>query len=104
MINDQPWTAPTEELESVIMNYCMNVLKLPFGEFWYKWFESSSYEQTKNMSLHIECNDGKLIEVIKQTLNKIPEIPIQKYFKLQCLPLPEYCDYKFLYHLHFKKQ
>ena len=37
-MTERTFPAPTEELELKLVEFCLNELHIPFGEFWYMWF------------------------------------------------------------------
>lgn len=100
MINKQPFTAPTEELELELIKFCIEVLNLNLGEFWYKWFPAKRVLLNKNHTLHIECNQPNLIILIG---DKFPEyFGFEKFYEIRMVTLPGYCDFNFQYFIHFK--
>lgn len=70
--------APTEEIELKMVNYCMDTLHLPFGEFWYAWFPA--HAKNRNQTVHIECNVDGLEEIIRQTFSNVVEV--EKFHKI----------------------
>jgi len=102
MINQQTFTAPNEKLEIAIIEYGINTLKIPFGEFWYKWFDSHRNKENNNSTLHFECNDGTLLEKIKETFPMIEELNFLKFHEIKVISLSEWNDFKFQYFIHFK--
>jgi len=48
------FVAPTEELEAQIVDLAVS-LDIPFGEFWYEWFDSNI---KPNHTVHLDCNIG----------------------------------------------
>jgi hypothetical protein len=94
--------APTEEIELNIVEYCLNVLGLQFGEYWYKWFNSNKSETNHNHTLQIECNVSNLSDKIRASLPTV--LNIEKIHKIQEIPLPEWCDFRYQYFIHFKSK
>ena len=92
--------APTEAIELAIINYCVEELELPFGEFWYKWFD---HNKENNHGIHIECNVVGLRNRIMNTLKKLDTVELVKFFEVREVPLPDYCEYKYQYFIHFKR-
>jgi hypothetical protein len=94
--------APTEELEEVIVNFCLNDLEIPFGEFWYEWFSSSRVEKTGNHSIHINTNN-KLTN-LKDLFKKLPFV--QNIYKITEIDMVKINmaegNFKYKYHIHFK--
>lgn len=90
--------APTEELEAQIVDLAMS-LDIPFGEFWYKWFDSNI---KPNHTVHLECNIGDLTDKVKASFLALPFV--EKIFKVQLVPLPDYCEFRFQYYIHFKSK
>jgi hypothetical protein len=67
--------ALTQEIENEIVNFCLNELQIPFGDFWYEWFNSN---KKGNFTLHIKSNGN--ISITKEKLFKLSFI--KKIFKL----------------------
>ena len=99
-LKEPTFSAPTDALELIIVEYCLDILKLQFGEFWYKWFPSHSHKENNNHSMHIECD----VQWLRDTLVKtFPQVSfVNKVFKIQEIPLPEYCEHRVQYYIHFK--
>ena len=93
--------APTEKIELAIVNYCVETLGLEFGEFWYKWFDSNKED---NHSLQIECDVAGLVEKIRKTLKQHDDINVVSFYELREIPLPDYCENRYQYNIHFKKE
>lgn len=88
-LNEQPLTMPTEQLELNVIEYCMNVLGLPFGEFWYEWFPSNKID---NYALHITCNVNGLRGKVKATINQIKGIEVVKIFEVMELDISRWVE------------
>ena len=91
--------APTEELEAAIVDFALT-MGIPFWEFWYNWFPSSRNNENRNHTIHLECNIKSMAETIKMRF-AVEEI-VEKIFRVTEIPLPEYCEYRYQYYIHFK--
>lgn len=88
------------EIETEIIDYCVETLKLSIGEFWYKWFDSN---KDGNHTIHIDTNNSSLQETITKTFSDLDFV--DKIFKVQkCdyMPGEDIDDFKFQYYIHFK--
>ncbi len=92
------FVAPTEELEAQIVDLAVS-LGIPFGEFWYEWFDSNI---KPNHTVHLDCNIGTLTDKVKASFLALPFV--EKIFKVQLVSLPDYHDFKFQYYIHFKSK
>ena len=95
---DYTFKAPTEEVELSIINNCID-MDLELGEFWYKWFASN---KKGNHTLLIECNESGLSDYIRR-IKEFDSIKIDKFFSVQEIKLPEFCDFQYQYRIHFKE-
>lgn len=110
MIN-KPHTAPTEEQELVIINFCLDKLNLSFGEFWYKWFSSSRVKNNGNHTVHIDTNTKLDINLVKKEFSTLPffvsmleikEINVHSCYSASDLKELEAEMFKYQYYIHFK--
>jgi len=79
-------------------------LGLPFGEFWYQWFDTNN---PNTMMLHIDCNDGKIDNKIKDEFEHLSFFDSFikggiKKLDMTKFESPEGFDFK--YHLHIRKK
>jgi hypothetical protein len=100
--------APTNELEIELVSLCIEKLGLTFGEFWYKWFSSSSVLATGNHTIHINSNQRIKLDTLRAEFSKLPffvkmlrlnEIDIHKLYEGQSI---EEVEFRYQYFIHFK--
>lgn len=91
----EDFIAPTEDIELQIVEFCLNKLKLEFGEFWYNWFTSNN---KSNATVHINCNKDN-IRKLREKFSMLPFVNC--IFKVQKNPM-EASDFKTQYYIHFK--
>ncbi len=91
--------APTEELETEIIEFCLNKLNLTFGEFWYNWFSSSRVKTNGNHTIHINTNEEIDITKLKSTFSNISFVKdIFKIVRNNSIG----DEYIYQYYIHFK--
>jgi len=90
--------APTQEIENEIVNFCLNELKIPFGDFWYEWFSSNKKD---NFNLRIKTVNK--IDINREQLLRLTFI--KTIFKITNLDLAEiFCmqdDIRYICNIHF---
>lgn len=87
MTFNKDFVAPTEELELKLVEYCLNVLNLEFGDFWYDWFPSKI---KGNHNIQI-TSYGKVDEkVLRETFLKYFEG--LKIFSIQILDISQHVE------------
>jgi hypothetical protein len=85
-------------IEIKIVNYCIEILNLSIGNFWYKWFKSN---KEGNYTIHIDTSDPSLEEIIQKTFPKVDFV--KSVFKVQKLNITGDIDgFKFQYFIYFK--
>jgi hypothetical protein len=88
-------------LEEQIIAYCLNVLGIPFGDFWYKYFPSNNPE---NAVLHIDSSVIGLGDNIRVTFQSF--FGASKLFKVNEIYIPkdsrEHDEFPVQYYIHYK--
>lgn len=72
--------APNQEIENEIVNFCLDELKIPFGDFWYNWFNSN---KECNHTLHILSVNN--VDVNRENLKKLSFV--KRIFNLKVIDL-----------------
>lgn len=79
--------APTEELELKLVEYCMNVLNLEFGDFWYDWFPS---RLIGNHNIQISSYSKVDEKILRETFLKY--FDAVKIFSIQILDISNHVE------------
>ncbi len=101
-MSEPTFPAPTEDIELEIVELCLQV-GLPFGEFWYNWFDSSD-KPKENHTLHINCKVPWVGQTLKKEILNLKTFKIIKIHKYDLVILPEDQEFQFQYYFHFKTE
>lgn len=100
---NQTFAAP-ELIEKAIVHYGHNVLEIPFGEYWYRWFVSNN---PSNKSIQFYSQIRINTETIRKTIVEVPELKIVKIHKIQEIShevVGLMNGFKYMYQIHIKTE